>query len=89
MAVSFPTQQLYVTDGLTRKDDKGVSYISYRPLTEDMEIRDKALFDRNNNMIGRLRDIVDKDGKTIMSIGAEGGLYTAEKVLGKNIDTKA
>ena len=84
MSISIPANQmLYITDGLTKKDKANNNYISYRPLSANTELRSRLVMDEKGNSLGCVLDVMDEKGGTAMTVGAEGGLYTAEAIVGK------
>ena len=73
----------FVTDGLTRKDEQSRPYIKYFPENKIGEIRDVYVDG------GRLREVYDKFGEKVMTLGAESGMYTTDQVLGVKLNTQA
>ena len=74
---------VFITDGLTRKDENGRNYIKYAPASEIAEIRD-VLVDG-----GRLRDVYNENGEKIFTLGKESGIYTAEQIIGTKVNYEA
>ena len=84
MSISIPANKmLYISDGLTKKDNENNRYISYRPLSDNTELRRRLVTDDKGNSLGCVLDVMDEKGSKVMSVGSEGGLYTAEAIVGK------
>lgn len=86
MSISIPSNQmLYITDGLTKTDKNNNSYISYRPVSGIPELRHRLVMNEKGESQGYVLDVMDDRGSTVMTVGAEGGLYTGEAIVGKKV----